>query len=119
MRRVVGVPNVEQTLLGDLKFTFKFEDGTTEQFRCEPKHVSDFVFQLSVLNMGRIKQQQDFQPLRMDVSYEAGNGRVAIGIPSTDGTSMTLGMGHELAADLGNRLLQAAELSTKSPATKS
>jgi hypothetical protein len=114
-RQIKTVRRVDGETDGPLIIEFAFSNGSKERFEASGDVVSELLLKVSQFNMdGAAEVPETLSP---KVSYDPGNGRVAIGIPSKKGT-LTLAMGYERAATLGSQLLEAATRSIEPPVTK-
>lgn len=110
MKTVRAIREIQLDEGGGLRFKFAFADGSTKKFHCLREVISSLLLQVSAFNMSRIPGRQT-ESQQMDVSFEAGVGRVAISIV-LGGEVVHVIMGHERAEMLGRHLIEAAGKST-------
>lgn len=111
MRKLSGVPKLAKGQDNALEFTFQYEDGSTEEVVCPAQFVSEFLQAVTAVDAGKDNPDGERSVDLLEVSYEAGMGRVTIGVPADHGT-IEMVLGHEKATSLGERLLHAAKKST-------
>ena len=110
MRKLSGAPKLAKKQDNTLEFTFSFDDGSSETISCPSELVPELLDAVATFDPSRVKAQQSAAVDILEVSYEAGTGQVAIGIPAEQET-IRMVMGQERAVGLAERLVRAAEKS--------
>lgn len=113
LRKLSAAPKLATRPDNSLELTFKFADGSSDEIVCPPELATEFLEAVASLNKGQSDADEDLAVDLLEVSYEAGAGRVSIAVPDGQQT-INMVIGHEKAAGLGERLLQAAKKSTES-----
>jgi hypothetical protein len=113
LRKLSAAPKLATRPDNSLELTFKFEDGSSDEIVCPQEFATEFLEAVASLNKGQSDADEDHAVDLLEVSYEAGAGRVSIAVPDGQQT-IKMVIGHEKAVGLGERLLHAAKKSTQS-----
>ena len=112
MRELAGAPKVAMKQDNSLEISFGFADGSSETIACPSQFVAELLQTVATFDKARPEPLSEPLVELLKVSYEAGAGRVAIGVPA-DQRTINMVIGHEQAVGLGERLLHAAKKSTE------
>jgi hypothetical protein len=116
LKKIASLSRLHLNEDGSLEFEFVYADGTSDVFKVDSAKALDFSAQMSAASLARAPE--DMTIPKFHVAFEAGTGRVFLGLTPGGGGQLSLILTQDVARNLGSQLTEAARKARK-PVRKS